>query len=476
MIFKDESVKVVRKFHAREARHNQKLLTPTKSGGSSEESSHDEDDSIEDVFSDTVILPPYVLAPSIEDRALGYFVKNYVMTTDGPVTGHMAVLHKLTGQLPECLLSGMKAVGIAGYSHAVYAPQLMKHARYQYVQALRATNEALRRPELAVKDSTLIAILLLSMYEAVTGKTDKSLKAWSDHINGASALLKLRGREQIYSIEGRQLFLQTVGTLMVTAIQQNLPLPDHIMEWLREARELTKYPGPAIVAQEVMMQFTIYNADISKGKLTDPDAIISRGLELDGILEDAFENVPQGWEFETVLTEVEPELIYNGCYHVYYDVWCAQVWNGMRSFRSLIHEQIQKTIEDGHFDNPPRLTDATYNSQLQKSIDILCRMQADILSSVPQHLGYVSRDHRYPSPPSPTGPWTPNRQPNASSRMSGPYFVLWPLWYAGFMSIATSATQTYVARNLRLICDDLGVQQAGVLANIIEKKLKISFK
>lgn len=443
---------------------------------SSAESSPDTEDGVELVLSDTTILPRFTLAPTIEERAISYFLKNYVMTPDGPAIGHMAILYKLRGTLPECLVSGMKALGIAGYSHSVYAPSLMKHAQYQYVQALRATNEALKSPAQATKDSTLIAVLILSMYEAVTGTNQKSLKAWSNHILGASALLKLRGREQIRSIEGRQLFLQTVGTLVVTSVQQNLPLPDYIMDWTREARELSQFSNLGLVCQEAMMEFTVYNASIGDGTLSNPDAIIARGLELDGILKDAFEIPPEDWEYETILTDAEPDLIYNGRYQVYDNIWICQIWNGMRSFRCLLNEQIQKTIQEGHFAQPPRLTDPAHTAQLQQSIDIMCNMQADIFATVPQHLGYVSRDHRYPSPPSPTGPWKPARQPEGStSRMSGPYFILWPLWYCGMMAVATDATRRYATRNLKLIADELGIQQAGVLADILEKKHKITF-
>ena len=478
VIFKDESGKVARKFQSREARSSQKLGFAAKSAASSEESSPDQDDGIEFVLSDTTTLPRLNLAPTIEERAVAFFFNNYVMAPDGgPSVGHMAILHKMTGSLPECLFSGMKAVGLAGYSHSVYAPSLMKHAQYQYVQALRATNEALRSPILVTRDSTLISIHILSIYEAITGTNQKSLKAWADHIFGASALLKLRGREQISTMEGRQLFLQTVSMLMVTSVQQNIPLPDYIMEWTREAREMIPFFSPGLSCQEVMMEFTAYNASICDGTLNDSDAIITRGLELDGMLKDAFENPYDTWEYETVFTEAEPELIYNGCYHVYHDNWVAQIWNGMRCFRCLFHERIHETIQAARLEHPPRLTDPSHTTQLQISTDIMCNMQADILASVPQHLGYVSRLNRYPTPPLFIGPWKPERGPAGTPmRMSGPYFILWPLWYSGVMNVTTDATRRYVARNLKLIGDELGIQQATFLAEVLDKKMRISFR
>lgn len=472
MIFKDESRKVVRKFQAREARCSQKFASPSRSVASPEGSGAEQDGAMEVVRSDTTILPAFHLAPTIEDRAISYFLNNYVMSANGPAVGHMAMLHKMNGTLPECLILSMKAVGLAGYSHSVYAPSLMNHARYHYVQALRATNEALRSPAHVTKDSTLISILILSIYEAVTGNNEKSLKAWSDHIFGASALLKLRGREQIYSYEGRQLFIQTVSTLVVTSVQQSIPLPDYVIEWTREARTLIPFPSPGLVCQEIMMEFTIYNTSILNGTLSDPDAIIARGLELDSILKDAFDPMvmPDEWEYETVQTEAEPNLIYRGRYHIYFDHWIAQIWNGMRSFRCLLHEHIHKTIQDGHLANPPRLTDPSHTAQLLRSTNIMCDMQADILATLPQHIGYVSRHNRYPKPQPSGEPWKPSvGYQGTPISMSGPYFILWPMWYCGLVTVATDATRRYVMRNLRVIGDDLGLQQALVLANMLEK-------
>lgn len=476
MIFKDESGKVAQKFRARDARCSQKPASSAAPAASSEESIPDQNDCVEVVRSDATILPVLTLAPTIEERAMAFFLNNYIMTADSPAIGHMAMIYRMAGSLPECLISSIKAVGLAGYGHAIRAPPLFKRARYQYVQALRATNEALRSPTQATKDSTLIAILILSLYEAVTGTNQKSLKAWSDHISGASALLKLRGREQICTTEGRQLFIQTISSLMITSIQQDIPLPDYIIEWTREARKLMP-PHPGHISQEIMMEYTAYNASIVKGTLSDPDAIIARGLELDSILAASFENPAEEWDYETVYTEAEPDLIYNGRYHIYFDTWVSQIWNGMRSFRCLLHEQVRKTIQQGHFDHPPRLTDPSYTAQLQQSVDVMCSLQADILATVPQHVGYVSRHQRYPKPPSPTGPWKPGREPAIlSSSMTGPYFLLWPLWYAGMMTVSTDATRRYVVRNLKMVSDELGIQQARVLSDILEKQCDLSFR
>jgi hypothetical protein len=476
LVFKDESQKVVRKVKADEARYYQKSASSTNSTNLSEESQTGFDECLEIIRSDSTTLPAFNLAPTIEDRAMAFFVANYVKPPDGPAIGHMPYLTRMSGGLPDGLLSSVKAVGLAGYAHSVDAPSLLRHARYHYVQALRSTNEALRSPILATRDSTLVSILILGIYETVTGTNQKSLKAWADHIFGASALLKLRGRKQIYSHDGRQLFFQTVSMLLVTSIQQSLPLPDYIVEWTHEAKSLLEAPNLALICQEVMMEFTMLNANICRGTLSDPETILTRCLELDRIMEEGFARPPPDWKYEIILTDAEPELIYNGRYDIYHNYWISQVWNGMRCHRCLMNERIRKTLLKGSSSKPPIFTSPSYTTLLQRSTDTMNALQADILATVPQHLGYASWNHRTPPPSATDSPWKPSRDPtNPLMHMSGSYFVLWPLWYAGIMDIASEATQRYVVRNLLLIGRELGLQQALFLADVIQNKRDIGF-
>jgi len=75
----------------------------------------------------------------------------------------------------------MKAVGLAGYAHLVHAPSLMKNARYQYLLALQSTNAALRDPIEVKRDATLLATIILGLFETITGVARRSLDDWAEH-------------------------------------------------------------------------------------------------------------------------------------------------------------------------------------------------------------------------------------------------------------------------------------------------------
>ena len=164
--------------------------------------------------------------PSLEDQASCFFFSSYVLNNWGVCRTYFEYLPKLYDELPrDCALSSIiVALGIAGLSRFQHAPSLVRLSRAKYAVALRSVNMALQDPESAKRDQTLIAIMLLGVYEAsspilrhdypqltigqvTTSKTQRSITYYTKHIRGALALLRLRGKEQFYSPMGCQIFV-----------------------------------------------------------------------------------------------------------------------------------------------------------------------------------------------------------------------------------------------------------------------------
>ena len=89
-----------------------------------------------------------------------------------------------------------------------------KEALGQYTKALAAVSVALKDAEVIKRDDLLAAILLLGLFENITAKTFGML-AWSSHIEGAIQLVKARGKEQLKTKTGMDLFV-AVRTQMVS--------------------------------------------------------------------------------------------------------------------------------------------------------------------------------------------------------------------------------------------------------------------
>ena len=477
MIFRNESDNVIKKFKAKEAKVKAASKSPPSDYSTPAEASDGgAEGSLEIVQQWPSPMLQYSLAQPIEERATVFFVANYVIGNRGPTRGHLDYLGDLyqTGFLPEGLMASMKAVGLAGYSHAANAPSLMKNARYQYMRALQFTNAALRSPVDVKKDTTLMAVMILGIFETVTGCNQNSVTAWAEHVTGAAALLKLRGIEQFRTAGGRRMFIQSVSTLMISCIQRGLPLPDFVVEWTAETRRRFEGPpDPAWTVQELMMDFTNFHAAVVDGSISDPEVILTRSLELDGRYLEIFDDIPPGWRYQTIFADEDSGFIYNRRYHIYYDYWIAQMWNGMRTVRVILNEKIRDILLEGFAAKPPRFNKPEHTAQFQISTDTLYQMQADILASVPQHLGATPCPPSTPSaannPPQINDqllPWSNFPERNEDTfpvvRASGSYFLLWPLWFAGVMDVATEPVRIFAIRNLKFIGNMMGVSSPRV--------------
>ena len=58
-------------------------------------------------------------------------------------------------------------------------------------------------------------------------------------------------------------------------------------------------------------------------------------------------------------------------------------------------------------------------------------------------------------------------------RMSGGSFLIWPLWFVGIVDVATDEMKGFVVRNLKNIAATMGIQQAAVLAKVVEDQSEI---
>jgi hypothetical protein len=135
----------------------------------------------------------------------------------------------------------------------------------------------------------------------------------------------------------------------------------------------------------------------------------------------------------------------------------------------MLNEVIRSTLLDGFSAKPPVFTDVEHTAQFQLATETLYELQADILATVPQCVG---GGNLIPSIAADTrkdviaANFTP-------MPMSGGSFLIWPLWFVGVMNNATYAIRKFVTRILQLIGDKQGIQQAHVLADLVQRNSPI---
>lgn len=422
---------------------------------------------------------------------MGFFFSNYVVDPDHLLRNYFDHLAGVRDHgIEENLLTGIKAVGLAGLSNVSRDHGLLVGARKQYLAAIRLVNSALQSPVDSAKDSTLLVIMILSIFEALTGSNKQSLTTWVNHINGASALLKQRGSNQLATPEHRQMFLQISFSLVTSCIQQKVPLPPHIIQLSSEARMYASdSDDKAWAVLEIMALFTDFHASIRLGTVSDSQAILDRALGLDRMFEDALIDMPPGWGYKTVTTDINDEHVFANYYHVYENSWIAQLLNGMRALRIMLNDTIRDVLLTGFSSKPPRFLTAEHTTQLQRSVETLYRLQSEIFASVPHLLGYSSQADpssstaRYAGSPfssnssytdvadhSPSETFATVSSLQPLIRTSSSYFPLWPLFVAGGMDITTDMACDWAIQTLRHIGQARGVHQAFALASMLDKK------
>ena len=395
-------------------------------------------------------LGAYVLNPTLEERAQGYFSSNSSLWLR-----HHYLVDDLcmSGDEGEPLRACVSAVGLASYANSVGGAELLNRARMDYIKALQLTNTALRSPTEVRKDSTLLSVIILSIFEMVAGSNEHSLEAWTEHINGSSTLIKLRGPNQFRTRAGQLLFMQVTSNLMISCVQRTIPIPAHIVE----LRDLAgKFMNLSIWStwqvSGVIVDFTNFRAAVRDCEIIGPKAIIEAALEIDQKFLAAFVDVPDPWKYRTLYADHDDEFIWNRRYDVYNDSWTAQIWNGMRSCRILLHEIVRDQILVASTATTPIFTLEQAKDQNRQSVLAMLNMQADILASIPSHMPSTLKDRRA-----------------SLMEASRGYFILWPLYMAGVMDLTTKPIKTWVIGRLRAIARLSGIRQAIVLAEILEE-------
>jgi hypothetical protein len=123
--------------------------------------------------------------------------------------------------LPEHLTFSIDAVSLAYLSHQTSSDVALMTATEKYVLALRMTNRALQSPEFATKDTTLLSALLLDLFEKITNTSSRHTKSWVGHVNGALALVKLRGLENFQDPSSLRIMERLSNNLLISKIPEH---------------------------------------------------------------------------------------------------------------------------------------------------------------------------------------------------------------------------------------------------------------
>ncbi|KAJ4290216.1 hypothetical protein N0V90_010431 [Kalmusia sp. IMI 367209] len=131
---------------------------------------------------------------------------------------------------PEHLSLSIDAASLAFLSHHMTSPSAQNLGRRKYVSALRKTNKVLQDPRTAQQTTTLEASLLLDLFEKITDPRPASVVAQRAHVDGALALVKLRGLQQFTDNAGVKALTRLALNSIVICISNGDSVPQDIFD------------------------------------------------------------------------------------------------------------------------------------------------------------------------------------------------------------------------------------------------------
>jgi hypothetical protein len=463
------------------------------------------------VLANTKDHPMLTLLAPLVDQGMSFFMANYAVGIDQPsITSTEYNRHLSTDGFHPLVATTMTALGLAGVANVYMDPELKREATRWYLKSIKMANAAIASPQEARSDTTLVAINLLTMFEATAN--EDSFSGWSNHVDGASLLIKLRGTDQVHTAAKRRLYLHTVGLLTINCMGKGISMPKYIHKINKELLEHLNTSDPRTAFFFLHLQTADLRAHILNHTPVDLVEIIDEATRLDAEAACIFDDAGVEWSFDTVPCFGNIPGVFGHYYHVYHTHSAAQTWNWVRYNRIYFNDIIRNCILAGFATSPPPLVGPKYATLLGSSTQTLQHLQAEIIASMPQFL------HDTPmvtpcnpsqtfsaTPPLHSPPTTPGTRSNSLNhmdffrnfqsetidvptdllnrdssidrlplvRVSGGYSSVWALYVAGSMPTASAPSQDFVLHCLDRIEREFGIMQASVFAKALRYKRQL---
>lgn len=357
------------------------------------------------------------------------------------------------------LSASVDAASLAFFAnkHRAESKQLRQMAAEHYTLALRRINAALSNHRLASADSTLQSVLLLDLYEKMMGRDLGMPAPWLAHLNGALALIKARGyndmtRSEVSRVLANKLFI----TLLISCYIASSRIPEGVIELGRKLDMFHDKDDAKWRLSKMNERMINFRIDIAEGKLSSSE-IVAEAKALDDAYREIEETSSQRWQARPVMaSEESPEnrsLIFGDHYDVYKDHYTTQVRNTVRIMHLQLQSYIQKHQED---DGSEESTRTRSESRIWTE-----RYAEEVCASVPQFI-----------------------IPNAHSNNSIPFHpiqtlkcgILLPALYIAGSVTSNSDLRRWVINTMGYIATNGGLYSALMTAEMLERNPGLDFR
>jgi len=219
------------------------------------------------------------------------------------VFGDSPVLHYMKSFWPpspndKYLTFAVRAVSLAYLSSEVRSPDVLQQARKTYGSALALTNKALHSQDIALKNGTLLTVLLLDLFENLTNDEPTSTASATKHLDGALALLKLRGNAQFQDAVSLAMFQHLSSSLIPSCLERGIAIPKVYLRFRSQAARFVDTNDPDWRLSDLMIQLAKLRASLKESKPASTQAIATaQYLDLEFL--DINNTMPQSSDLKT---------------------------------------------------------------------------------------------------------------------------------------------------------------------------------
>ncbi|KAJ4984497.1 hypothetical protein SVAN01_10049 [Stagonosporopsis vannaccii] len=426
------------------------------------------------------------ITPSIEDQAMGLFISSHVSQPAPIARGQyewvLEALHRPGCE--EIVRSSVNAASLAALANSTKNAVIAAKAYAAYGSALQMTNSALCVKETAVKDSTLISVILLGLYENFVFHDERSIQAWAKHVQGASALINLRGKEQFQSSTARRIFRQFYCIVLLVCLESGTPVPSGLRDLYGYCNLGSDYDIQGRQWRIRLSRFMHDAIDLNRDKDSDPITVVTKAISIDRELDSIKAHLPRTWHYDTVRLQQPSKYAHGSFYHVYADPWIAQMWNNLRLCRMHLYRVIREQLWKARACVPPLFSREEVEPQIAAAQAVIQTITASMCASVPQLTGMVTFSDYSTGGPSglSAGSNAEAAGPNAArhqvhppgtfldpAKPTGMHHLIWPLYAAGSSDLSSNEMRQYAIDMLYFIALRIGTRQAVVLADHLKE-------
>ncbi|KAJ5180243.1 hypothetical protein N7492_003453 [Penicillium capsulatum] len=429
LVFRDQTNHTIKRSRAKKARQD----TPARSPASE----------------DRTPSPVCALIPNLDEIGVNYFLHNFVIghCSSRGYLNYLSTVYTTDGRSPT-LLTTMAAVGLVALANSTRQPKLVSHARVKYWEAIQKVNLALASPTESLKDSVLMSIISLGVFENVS-----NFDSWVVHVQGAAALVVARGKDQFTSTASMLMFTQVRADMIVACVHRDEPFPQDMLE-LQDVAMNHPLAARAFWAMGILgtrhanlLWRARRNAPGSASSVLDEATVLQRDFQ------DIFNLLAVEEPYITVEDQDgDPDIIYNRRVDLYPSTWSIRVWNNARMLQMIVCNIIVYILNIALSKNPATAVRMQMELKVRETLQIQSKLENDMLATVPQALGVVTvnslsnRDQAVDFC-SPAG-------------VSGGYLLTWCLYTAGQSTVVNSKTRRWIIRRLYDIGKKAGIAVA----------------